>query len=492
MEKQRVAPMKQVVWYAIFNYLGTGIGVVSSLLLYPKDYEFQGMIRYIDSVSQLLFPVMVLGASQALIKFYPALDERHQKQLFNYSMLSVVVVSLVALLGMVVYANTSNEEYINLIYYAYPIAIVLAFVELFKKQLQDLQRIAVPTLFEKIIPKIALPLAFLLLLYGSATVESAIWVYMAGFGLILLLTSAYLFKYYKPGFNYRFKTLFGEISRKDYFRYSLYALAGSLGSLLAFRIDGLLIPKYISMKANGVFSTGAILASTLQIPAVGMFALYAPIISNYLKDHNLKELDIKYKEIARLLFFIGAVLYGCIFLGVEDLFRLMPDYGKLAATIPIILILGFSVLINMATGFNGEIITYSKYYRFNLVAVGILVVLNVSLNLLFLNLGYDIVGVAWASFISMTIFNISKLVFIYKKFGLLPFDAKFFKMGFIFLLAGFALYIMPQLGSHLFTLIYKTVVYMGVTIFATYKLRLVYQLNVWVEQALKKLKISGK
>ena len=163
MEKQRVAPMKQVVWYAIFNYLGTGIGVISSLLLYPKDYEFQGMIRYIDSVSQLLFPIMVLGASQALIKFYPALDERHQKQLFNYSMLSVVVVSLIALLGMVVYANASHEEYINLIYYAYPISIVLAFVELFKKQLQDLQRIAVPTLFEKIIPKIALPLALSLI-----------------------------------------------------------------------------------------------------------------------------------------------------------------------------------------------------------------------------------------------------------------------------------------------------------------------------------------
>jgi O-antigen/teichoic acid export membrane protein len=487
MEKQRVAPMKQVVWFALFNYLGTAIGVVSSLLIYPKNFAFQGQIRYIDSISQLLFPIMVLGASQALIKFYPALDEHKQKQLFNYSIISVLTVSLVAFAGIMLYTNLSADPYVNLVYYAYPIAIVLAFVELFKKQLQDLQRIAVPTLFEKIIPKIVLPTAFLLLLYGVVTETEAIWVYITGFVFILAFTGIYLFKYYKPGFNYRFKTLFGQISRKEYFRYSLYALAGSLGSLLAFRIDGILIPTYLGMEANGVFSTGSILATTLQIPAVGMFALYAPIISNYLKDHNLKDLDVKYKEIARLLFFIGAVLYGCIFLGLDDLFRMMPDYGKLQPTMPIILILGFSVLINMATGFNSEIITYSKYYRFNLVAVLLLIALNVGLNIWFINLGYGIVGVAWASFASMTTFNISKLVFIKKKFGLLPFDVKFLKMGIVFALAGFAVWGLPKTHSHLINLVYKCGLYVVVTVMVAYRLRLVYQLNVWIEGFLKRI-----
>ncbi len=487
MEKQKVAHMKQVVWFAIFNYSGTAIGVVSSLLIYPKNFEFQGMIRYIDSISQLLFPVMVLGASQALIKFYPALTADRQKQLFNYSMLSVLGVSLLACFGILLYTNISKNEYVHLVYYAYSIAIALAFVELFKKQLQDLQRIAVPTLFEKIIPKIVLPTAFLLVVYGWVTERQGIRIYMLGFLLILIFTGIYLFKYYKPGFNYRFKMLFGEISRKDYFRYSFYALAGSLGSLLAFRIDGLIIPNYISMEANGIFSTGSILATTLQIPAVGMFALYAPIISAYLKDNNLKDLDIKYKEIARLLFFIGALLYGCIFLGLEDLFRMMPDYNKLQPTMPIILILGFSVLINMATGFNGEIITYSKYYRFNLVAVLILIVLNVSLNILFIKMGYGIVGVAVASFISMTVFNISKLLFIKKKFGLVPFDTKFFKMGIVFLLAGVAVYGLPQTGSHLVNFFYKTGLYILVTVMVVYRLRLVYQVNVWIDKAVGKL-----
>jgi O-antigen/teichoic acid export membrane protein len=490
MEKQRVAPMKQVVLFAIINYLGTGIGVVSSLLIYPKDFEFQGIIRAIDGVWGILFPVMVLGASQSLIKFYPALDERHQKQLFNYSLLSVGAVSVITFALVATYMQLSNDAFKNLIYYAFPIAVTLAFVELFKKQLQDIQKIAVPTLFEKIIPKIVLPAAFLLVVYKIASRETGILLYMAGYVLILVFTALYLFKRYKPGFNYRFKTLFGEISRKDYYRYSLYSLAGSLGSLLAFRIDAIIIPRMLSYTENGIFSTGSILATTLQIPAVGMFALYAPIISNYLKDHNLKELSVKYKEIARLLFFIGAVLYGCIFLGLEDLFRLMPDYSKLQQTMPIILILGFSVLINMATGFNGEIITYSKYYRFNLVAVLLLIAVNVSLNIVLINAGYGIVGVAWASFVSMTLFNISKLVFIYKKFGLLPFDSKFIKMAVIFGLAMAGVYFLPFVKSHIVNLIYKCGLYVTITVMVVYRLKLVYQLNVWVGQLLSKIKPS--
>ena len=484
MEKQKVAPMKQVVWFAIFNYMGTAIGIVSSLLIYPKDLEFQGIARYIDGISGLLYPIMVFGASQSLIKFYPALNERMQKQLFNYSLVSVSVVSLIVLAGLGIYINFAKDEYNQYLYYAYPIAVSLAFVEVFKKQLQDLQKIAVPTLFEKILPKIALPVAFLLVIYNIADRNSALWVMLAGYLLIMLLTTFYLFSHYKPGFNCRFKTLFGEISRKEYFRYSMYSLAGSLGSVLAFRIDNIIIPNMISLSANGVFGIGAILASTLQIPAVGMFALYSPVISNHLRNGNFKELEIKYKEIARLLFFIGAILYSCIFLGVEDLFHLMPDYNKLKDTIPIIEILGFSVLINMATGFNGEIITYSKYFRFNLIAVLILIVLNVSLNVWFINAGYGIVGVAYASFIAMTLFNISKLLFIYKKFRLLPFDKSFAKMGLLFFISGLVVYFLPNTESHLINLVYKTGLSLIINCIAIYKLRLVYQVNIWVDKVL--------
>ncbi len=477
------ATARQVFLFSVINYIGTAIGIVSVMFLYPKNLAFIGTIRYIDSISQTLFPIMVLGASHALIKFYPALDEKHQKQLFNYSIVSIAGISAAVFAGIILISLFADYDNAGLLYYAFPIAVALAFVELFKKQAQDLQRIAIPTLYERIIPKLVLPLAFLLLLNHAIGVYDSVIVYILGYLLVFVLTALYLFKRYRPGFNYRFKMLFGTLSRRDYFRYSLYSFAGSFGSLLAFRIDGIIIPEYISMQANGIFSNGVTLASTLQIPAVGLFALYAPIISSYLQNNNMKELDMKYKEIARLLFFIGAVLYSCIFLGIGDLFALLPDSDKLQGSIPIIQILGFSVLINMATGFNGEIITYSKYYRFNLIAVLVLIVLNVGLNVYFLQYTtLGIVGVAYASFLSMTLFNISKLAFIYKKFRLLPFDAKFLQLGIIFLLCGFGVYYLPNTSSHLFNLVYKIGLSLTINVFVIYRLKLVWQINQWIDK----------
>jgi len=483
------ASAKQVVLYSLINYVGTAIGIVSTVLVYPESKALLGTVRYVDNISQLLFPIMVLGASHALIKFYPALNEEKQKQLFNYSIFSICCISLLVFAGVMIYTGVSTDANDYLIYLAYPIAVSLAFVELFRKQAQDLQKLAVPTLYEKIIPKVVLPLVFLLFLHHYITKAASLLYYTICYVVIFILTAVYLFRHFKPGFNYRFTTLFGEITRKDYFRYSLYAFAGSLGSLLAFRLDGIIIFNLISEEANGTFTIGVSLASVLQIPAIGMFALYAPIVSNHLKSESFAELQKKYVEVAKLLFSIGAVLFCCIFLGIEDLFRLMPTYDKIKDSIPIVNILSFSVLINMATGFNSEIITYSKYYRFNLIAISILILLNVSLNYYFIyGLDLGIIGVAYASFISMTLFNISKLAFIYKKFRLFPFDKGFAVMALLFIASTALIYFLPNTQSHFVNLVYKTGLSLVINIVVLYKLKLVFQMNVWIDKGFKFIK----
>ena len=249
-----------------------------------------------------------------------------------------------------------------------------------------------------------------------------------------------------------------------------------------------MIPKFLSMEDNGTFSIGVTLASALAVPASGIFILYAPIISNYIKNNAIAELDLKYKEISKLLFFIGALLYSCIFLGIENLFLLLPTHENLMASIPVILILGFNVLVNMGTGFNGEIITYSKYYRFNLIAIGILILLNVSLNILFIKVFYfGIEGVAIASLISMLLFNFSKLLFIYQKFRILPFDKSYLKLILVFSLVLFVSANLPNLDTVLWNLIYKTIFCLSTNLLLIYKLKLVFSYNFWVEKMMLKL-----
>ncbi|MBC7439121.1 MAG: hypothetical protein H7250_03940, partial [Flavobacterium sp.] len=231
------------------------------------------------------------------------------------------------------------------------------------------------------------------------------------------------------------------------------------------------------------FSIGVTLASAIAIPATGIFSLYAPIISDFLKNNQLAELNKKYKETAKLLFFIGAILYSCIFLGIENLFQMLPTHESLMASVPIILILGFNVLVNMGTGFNGEIITYSKYYKFNLIAIALLVILNVGLNLIFIlvfKLGIE--AVAYASLLSMVVFNMSKLWFIYLKFKLFPFDKSFLKLVVVFSFVLLFTYFLPQLNNLFLNLIFKISCCLLLNLLLIYKLNLVYSFNFWVKK----------
>ena len=474
---------KQAFFFTIINYIGIFIGVVSTLFIYPNDKELLGIFRYIDAISYVLFPIILLGASQALVNFTPKLDELHKKKLFNYSIFSILIISSCILGLLFIISFIPAFKGMKYVYIAFPIALCLAFIELFKKQATIIQKIAVPTFLDNIIPKISLPIIFLLLLYHYITFNQSVVFYVISYGFILILLTIYLYKYFKPKFNLDFKSLFSEVSKRDYYHFSMYAFAGSLGSVFAFRIDALMIPKFISMEANGTFSIGVTLASALAIPATGVFALYAPIISNYLKNDNLSELNLKYKEISKLLFFIGALLYSCIFLGIENLFMMLPTHEKLMTSIRIILILGFNVLVNMGTGFNGEIITYSKYYKFNLIAIAILIVLNVGLNLLFiLYFNFGIEAVAVASLLSMVVFNFAKLLFIYKKFKLFPFDYNYLKLVIIFVTTLGFVYFLPKLINEMYTLLYKVSLSLMLNIFIIYNLKLVYQVTLWINK----------
>ena len=196
---------------------------------------------------------------------------------------------------------------------------------------------------------------------------------------------------------------------------------------------------------------------------------------------------MKYIETSKLLFFIGALVFGCVIVGIGSFFNLLPTADKLAASIPVIYILGANVLFNMATGFSSEIISYSKYYRFNIVAVLVLVVLNISLNYYFLTqTTFGISGVAIASLISMSLFNISKLVFIYQKFRILPFDLSYLKLISVTLLVVFGVYLIPKSSNLWLDIIIKISLLLIVLLLIVYKLKLLSVINFWIEKLLKK------
>ena len=480
---------KQAALFTVINYIGVAIGVVSTVLIYPQHKEMLGIVRFVDAWAQILFPIMVLGSTNALINFYPILSKKLQQKLFGFSLLSIAKIAL--MLGAMLffyslYATSENKIYL---WYAYPLAIFMAYIELFKRQATHLQKLSVPTFYEKIIPKIALPAVFLIVLYASISVANAIWWYVVAYGGVALLVGRYIYLQDPFHLSKHNDDLFEKIPKKKYYAYSLYSFAGSFGAFFAFRVDSLMIPEFISFEANGTYSIGVTLAATLAIPATGVFALYAPVISDYIKQGAWKELNHKYKEVCKTLFFIGALLFSCVFVGIDPLFRLLPTYESLAPSIPIIYLLGVNVVINMATGFNTEIISYSKYYRFNLAAILSLMILNVALNWLFLTqTTLGIQGVAYASLVSLILFNLSKTLFIYLKMKLWPFDWNFVKMFLFSSAVALLVFLLPNTPFLLGTLCYKVGLVFFLDLIVVYKFNWAPSVTYGINQVFAKIR----
>ena len=460
--------------------------MVSTVFVYPYDKAFLGLVRYVDSIAQLFFPFMVFGGAQALIHFYPSLSEHNKKQLFKYSIITILAISVLILIVLVLlnpFMGWGNYRYL---FYAFPIGVSIAFTELFKRQATNIERLEMPTFYEKIIPKVALPAIFGLLIFGYLNEVNGLMAFIGAYIIMFVLIVVYVLKHYRLNSGFNFKSLFREVPRGEYYKYSFYSFLGSFGAFLAFRIDAFMIPEFISFEANGTFNIGVALATSLAIPATGMFAVYGPKVSALIKTDDFEELGKKYAEVAKTLFFIGAILYASIVLGIDSLFKMLPTYDKLVDSIPIIFLLGANVLFNMSTGFNSEIISYSKYYRFNIVSILVLAVLNVVLNLYFLTTtDLGIIGVAYASLISMVSFNCLKLGFIYRKFGVLPFDIAYLKLVFMVSLVFAVFYFLPENPNAILNLFLKSGLCSIVIMLIAYKMKWVYSFNYWVGKLLK-------
>lgn len=484
---QNTQSHKQAFWFTVINYLGIAIGVISTVFVYPNDKDFLGKVGFVDSIAQMLYPVLVFGGAQALIHFYPNLSEHNKRQLFKYGIFTISGIGIGVLILLLIGDFIIDWDRYQYLFFAFPLAVALAFIELFKRQAANLQKIAIPTFYEKIIPKVALPAVFILVLLGLVTENVGIYTFIAFYFLLLLLLSQYLFRYFSIKGEGSFQELFQEIPKNEYFSYCFYTFIGSFGSFLAFRVDGFMIPLFCEFEDNGTYRIAVNLASALAIPATGLFTVYAPQVSALIKNQDWKTLRMKYVETAKLLFFVGSIMLGCIFIGIEPLFQLLPTGEKLMASVPVMYVLGSNVLFNMATGFNSEIISYSQYYRFNIISVLILVVLNVSLNWYFLTqTEIGILGVAIASFIAMTLFNLAKLIFIYKKFGILPFDESYAKLIFVLNIVFFGIYLMPNLENLWLEIIAKVTVFLVIALSLVFQMRLIPSMNFWFNKLLKR------
>lgn len=452
---------KQSIGFSVMSYLGTFLSILASLFLYPENLEIHGVLRSILTAGEFFAQFFLFGSAIMMVKFYPDFIEKKGLLGIGFSVVTILFLTFLVLYltnhnSFFNFSFIKNKEFANYTIYSLFLGLFLAYSQLLVKYISNYNSIAVPSIFERFLPRINIITAFILGGYFVVLDKKQMLLFfILGYVIIVLLLFLYLQKFEKTTTQFLPKKLSLSVS-KQLFSFGFFTFLASFGNLLTFKIDTLMIPSILAFKDNSIYSICFSLGTIITIPFMAIYSISSPKITLYLHQNQINLLENLYKKTSLFLFAFGLLFFGEIVLGINDLLNLIPRGETLKQGIGIIYLVSLGSWFSISCGFNDQIIAYSKYYKFNIIAVLSLAVLNISLNYYFLEIKKTgIIGPAIASLIAIVLFNIIKLIFIYSKYKIVPFSIKNIKIGLVGLLIFLLVYSLPSFDDAFLNLILK-------------------------------------
>lgn len=457
------------------------VGALALIFIYPLDRELYGLFGYILTTSSFLMAFVVLGLGLASMRFFPyTANDAKSKKRFFYFLLKIFSFNTVIFLILfylskdliVKFADNPSPEYEYYLWYIGLGAVLFSIIEMLVKYLSNYKIVAIPVALQTTY-KIGTPIAFILIYYDIINKESGVWLIFS-----LLIISMIILMYMaltKLNIIEKTRDLNKEtgFSNNSFFSYYFWAFASSAGSLVAFKIDGFMVPAMTDFKLNGDYSMAMFMTTLITIPISAVISIAHPLISEAWKNDDYSQIKSIYLKGSENLLYIGVFMLLALFLlldflplffaniaSITDLDiieNLSIKWKELSYLKFLVMILGISKLFDMASGVNGVIIQHSVWYKYNTVFILLLVIINVILNY-FLIKWHSITGAAIATTISLIVFNILKTMLIYKKIKMHPFSWKMLGFMASVILVGWSSFYNSEHHSLLLTFIFNLII----------------------------------
>ncbi len=482
---------------ALVKIAGVLIGFASLMLVYPLHLESYGYAAFILSAATLLTPILAMGLSQSAIKFFPEYKEANSN--YNGFIWILFVLNLIPLFICVIFFYSFSEiiyefiDYMGLDVTLFKensgvitvVSILILLYMTITSYISNFGRIVIPTVLNEFSYKIFLPLVVLGVLYGVIQKFDIPYLMIAFYMLSLSCLFIYLFKLGGIGK----KVNFSFLSSNNLLRigkFSLYSALGSLGSLLIYRMDAVMIAGLLGEVSTGLYFNILVMAAVIDIPSQAIGKIAGPIISRSFNENNHDEIKSIYTKGSVNSLIVGMLLFLGIWFNFDAIISLSAKPEAFVGAAQIFLFLGIAKLIDGLTGINTHILLYSKYYRYNLLFLVFLGVINVILNLVLIK-KYNIAGAAMATLISLTLYNLIKFLFIKIRLGMTPFNSDTLKVLGIGMLIFGLLFILPMPESNLVSIFLRSTIISVLFVGAIYKSKASLDFNGLVNKYLKTL-----
>lgn len=426
---------RQSILSSFVIYVGFGVGLLNIYLFTKQglftDQQF-GLYNAFIAIATSMMAFSNLAMPSYIYKFFPYYNEHlpaKKNDLLTWALSVCTIGYVLVIIAGIVFKGYVVRKYVEhspeiVIYYdwIFILGFGLMIYTVLEAYAWQLHKSILTNFLREVQWRLFTTLIILLFLFGVVR-DYDLFIKLFSFtypGIALIL---FLYLVFTKRIHFTFHV--SKVTRrffKSILKLCSFIYAGSLILIISQVFDSLVIGAVLTdaLAKLAVYSVAQNISSMIQAPQRGIISASIAHLSKAWKDKKMDTIQRIYQRssINQLIFSFGLyVLILINFIDAVNSFHLKESYLN---GFYVVILLGATKIVDMGTGLNAQIIGTSTYWRFEMISGIILLSLMLPLNYV-LTKQYDIIGTAVAGLISITIYNLIRIIFLWKKFGLFPF-----------------------------------------------------------------------
>lgn len=441
---------RQSIKSTIYNYIGVLVGFLYTGLLMPhylSEGEI-GALSLIVTYSIILAQLASLGFNNVTIRFFPFFkDDAAQKRKFLFLGFAVVafgcsLVSLLFLLikPLIIQSNLEDSPiFTTYLFLIWPVFLFLVIFNLLDAYARSIYYSTIGAFLREFVQRMLILGVIILAVYQLINQSLLFTLYAVALASPTVLLIVFLL--YKNEFKLQPEMPKIEPAmRRDMARLAGFSIITGFATLAVLQIDSIMVNQFLNEEATGVYRIVFFFGTLVIMPSRAVQRIAPSVVARSFKENDLPNIAKIYHKSCLTMFAIGQLILLGLWLNIDNIFRILPEEYEIGKYV--ILLIGSANLVNMVAGISSEILANSRYYAYSAWFVGVLVVITVISNFIFIPL-WGISGAAFASLVSMLVFAITKYAFLNRKFGFQPYNANFLLLLLMGILTYFIVVILP-------------------------------------------------
>ena len=218
--------------------------------------------------------------------------------------------------------------------------------------------------------------------------------------------------------------IFSGVMDKELLRFSYPLMFVTILGTFMHWMDIMMLGYFTDTTTVGLYHPAARTAGLLRTVLLAFMGIFSPMMSEYHRKGDIGEMGKLYKLIVRWIISLSLPLAIILILYSKKI-MLLFGVNYLSASNVLIVLTG-AAFLQIIFGSGGHTLTMSGFTKVNLVNSIIVVLINITLNILWIP-HFGIIGAAYATFVSMALLGILRIVEVYYFIKLNPFSLKLLK-----------------------------------------------------------------